>query len=127
MKFGKIKENSIFALLTGWDKFWNDPIKYRGVNESDHKMHFPVYSYEAAEFLICKRRVTALGIDTLSPEIVNDFPIHKLVLGESKYLIENLTNLEKMPFSGGIISIAPLKFQALSESPVRAIGMTLKN
>ena len=44
-------------------------------------MHFPGWSVEAAQFLIEKRNIAGIGIDTLSPETEFPFPVHFYVLG----------------------------------------------
>ena len=116
-----IPSNSIVVCKTGWDKYWGDPTKYRGIQE-DKKMHYPGFSYDAVQFLNEKRDIAGIGSDTLSPETNIKFPIHLYLLGKNKFIVENLTNLERMPEYGGVISVFPLKIADITESPVRACG-----
>jgi len=86
-------------------------------------MHFPVFSLEAVKFLNEKREIAGIGIDTLSPETNLAFPIHCYILGKGKYIVENLTNLGRMPEFGGLVTVLPLKIADLTESPVRVYGL----
>lgn len=121
-KYGKILPNSFVIGFTGWQKFWHDPAKYRNL-QSDGKMHFPGFSKASAEFLL-ERDIAGLGIDTLSPDGSDNeiFPVHHLVLGEGKYIVENLAHLEKMPKYGGYVLVLPIKIGIGTEACVRCIG-----
>lgn len=120
-KWGKIPENSLFFLYTGWDRFWKDTERYRNC-DSKGKMRYPGYSKEAALFLL-KRNVVGIAIDTLSPDGTNvGFPVHEILLGSSKYILENVANLSKMPAKGAFAFIFPMKVFEGAEAPVRAVG-----
>jgi len=120
----KILEQSLVLCYTGWDRYWNDKQKYRGINEKDGIMHFPVWSLEAVKFLDQSRNVAGIAIDNLSPENNSNpmFPIHSYILGRGKYIVENVANATSMPAYGGIVSVLPMKVDKISESPVRMIG-----
>ena len=119
---GKIVKGVFVAIHTGWSKRWPDRTAYRNEDQSG-KMHFPGVSSQAAEYLL-EREVVGLGIDTLSPEGTNeDYPVHQIFLGSSKYIVENLANLNQMPSSGASILVLPLKIQGATESPIRAVGL----
>jgi len=121
-RYGLIPEKSLVVGLTGWDKFWNVPDKYRN-SDASGKKHFPGFSIEAAEHLI-EREIAGIGIDTLSPDGTNTgFPVHELILGSSKYIVENLTYLQKLPPKGAFVIIFPLKIQGGAESAVRAVAL----
>ncbi|MEM8728202.1 MAG: cyclase family protein, partial [Chlamydiota bacterium] len=88
-EYGRIQENSFVAFYTGWSRHWNNPKQYR----NNHS--FPSMSESAAHLLI-SRNVTGIGIDTLSPDLpTSRFPVHKIILGAGKYIVENVHNLEK--------------------------------
>lgn len=123
---GKIEPNSFFIGYTGWQDHWNNPTLYRNLDEKGI-MHFPGFSKEAAELLL-EREVVGIGIDTLSPDGSNlSYPVHILLLGAGKYLVENLCNLDKLPSKGFFVFLFPLKIQEGSESPIRAVGLIPKN
>lgn len=117
---GIISQGSCVMIKTGWDKFWNNPEKYR----NNH--FFPSVSAKAAKLLLM-RGVAALGIDTLSPDRPEDgFKVHQIFLGNSKILIENATNLDKMPAVGSHIMVLPIKIKEGTEAPVRLLGLLKK-
>lgn len=119
-KYGVITKNTIVIFNTGWGKFWHDPIKYR------NDLKFPTLSKEVAELLL-KRNVVGVGIDTLSPDSADSgFPVHQILLGAGKYIIENVANANLLPPSNSIVIGLPLRVEGGTESPVRLIAM-IKN
>lgn len=120
---GKVSKGSLFVGYTGWEKYWGDTDAFRHVGEDGH-MHFPGFTAEAAELLL-ERGVVGVGIDTFSPDGSNShgyYPVHQLVLGAGKYIVENLANLGKMPPKGGRILCLPMKVRDGAEAAIRAVG-----
>ncbi len=114
--FGQIAANSMVFIYTGWSRYWADPEKYR------NNLQFPSVSEEAAELLLT-RNICGLGIDTLSPDCSESgFPVHKLLLGAGKYMIENVANLNKLPAKGAYSLALPMKIGDGTEAPVRLIA-----
>ncbi len=121
-KYGAIPEGSLVCAMTGWEKYWNDPDRYRNPDEKG-KMHFPGFSAESAAVLV-ERKVAGIGIDTLSPDGSNDgFPVHEIILGAGKYILENLAQLSRMPARGAFAIVFPPRTRDASESPIRAAGL----
>lgn len=121
-KHGVIPPKSLVIGYTGWGKYWNDVDKYRSP-DAQGKMHYPGFSAEAAELLL-QRQIAGIGIDTLSPDGSHkSFPVHHLILGAGKYILENLANLDQMPSSGAYAIVLPMKVRAGTEAPVRAIAL----
>lgn len=116
-KFGPIAKGSCVMVKTGWSKFWNEPLRY-------HNNHiFPSVSPEAAENLL-ERGVSALGIDTLSPDKPEDgFKVHQTFLSAGKILIENVAHLDSMPQIGAFVMLLPIKIKDGTEAPVRLVGL----
>ena len=81
-KHGKIRPGSAVLLRTGWSKRWPDERRYLGDDTPGDasNLHFPSYRLEAAKFLIRKRQVSMIGVDTASidPGTSQDFPVHRL-------------------------------------------------
>jgi kynurenine formamidase len=120
---GKIPEGAIVILRTGWSSRWPDVQKYRNM-DAKGVMHFPGYSTDAAvRFML--RKVSALGIDTLSIDYgpSQEFPVHKLVLGDGLYQIENLADLSALPESGAFLVVAPIKLEGGSGGPARVFAI----
>ena len=119
--FGKIPKGAFVAISTGWDVNWAKE-KYR--NEKQGKMHFPSISLDAAE-LLCERDVSGIGVDTLSPDCQDlSFPVHKLVLGQRRYIVENLANLSKVQPVGSYCTMMPMNMKGATEAPIRAVAVT---
>lgn len=123
--YGIIKEKSLVIGYTGWDRYWNNVEKYRNVGP-DQKMHFPAFSAEAAEILL-ERKVAGIAIDTLSPDCLDaSFPVHKLILGQGKYIIENIAGCSSMPALGALVVALPLNMEDATEAPMRIVGIVPK-
>lgn len=120
---GQIPAKSMVLGYTGWSKYWPDVKQYQNM-DANGIMHFPGWSKAAAELLV-ERDVVAVGIDTLSIDagIAADFAIHQVILGNDKYQIENLTNLDKLPPKGATVFALPIKIKGGSEAPIRAIAI----
>ena len=120
-KHGSIKKNSFVIIHTGWSQYWEEPSKY-------HNGHlFPSVDGQAAKLLL-KRNIAGLGIDTLSPDRPKDgFPVHQHLLGNDKYIVENIANAQLLPAVGSYTLALPIKASGATEAPIRLIGLlTLK-
>jgi kynurenine formamidase len=121
-RYGKIPERSVVVGNTGWSRYWNEPEKYRNLNEKG-EIQIPSFSAEVGPLLLA-RNIAGIGIDTLSPDSEGgEYPIHQMNLSMNKYIIENLTNLEQLPKQGGYILAFPTKIVGGSEAPIRAIAL----
>lgn len=115
-KHGMIPPNALAIIYTGWDRHWENPEKY-------HNEHvFPSLDLHAAEMLL-SRNIAGIGIDTFSCDTGNEgFPIHRLILGADKYLIENVANARHLPAKGAKIVALPQKVAGATEAPLRLIA-----
>lgn len=117
---GQIPNGSIVLLHTGWSKRWHNFEDYKNT-DINGRMHFPGYSKEAASFLVEKRHIKGVGIDTLSVDCGNcsDFPVHHNINGAGKFILENVANLDKLPPKGATLIIAPIKIEGGSGGQCR--------
>lgn len=116
-QYGMIAKNALVIFHTGWSKFWSDKSKY--INNH----HFPSVAKVVAEILL-EREVCGLAIDTLSPDCPGSiFPVHQLMLGASKYIIENIAHADALPPVGACVIALPLKIKNATEAPLRMIGL----
>ena len=118
--YKKIQAGSVVLMRTGWEKYWSNKKRYLN-QDTQGTMHFPGFSEEAVKFLVKKRKINGIGIDTLSIDSGNskDFSGHQVLFKQNKFALENLANLDKLPPIGSTIIIAPLKIEGGSGSPVR--------
>jgi kynurenine formamidase len=109
-----VTAGSIVLLFTGMDK------------EYGKQAYFEDYPEVSAEFCqrLVDKKIKMLGLDSASPDRF-PYSIHKQLLANGIYLIENLTNLAKLAGKKSFEVIAlPLKIKANS-SPARVLARTL--
>jgi len=106
-----VKDNSIVLLYTGYDKFYGTTKYYQ-----EH----PVVDISFCKFLLSKN-IKMLGIDMPSPDRY-PFEVHKFLFENRIFILENLTNLDKLigVLEFEVIAL-PIKIKADS-SMTRAIA-----
>lgn len=115
-EYGEIKRNSFVIFNTGWSKHWKDKEKYR------NNLKFPSIHESTAKVLLDKE-IAGIGIDTISPDSENSFPVHRIMLNAGKYIVENVANLDEVPSLGAKILVMPLKMKEATESPIRLVAL----
>lgn len=97
-----IEENSVVLLYTGFDEFY-------GMEK--YFTNHPILSAELSDFLISKK-IKILGMDMPSPDR-SPFTIHKALLSNGIFVLENVTNLQELLKINSFEVIAlPLKISA---------------
>jgi kynurenine formamidase len=121
---GRIPENAVVMVYTGWDERWTDYERYKNA-DSKRILHFPGFSLEAAKLLVDDRNIAGIGIDTLSVDygMSKDFAVHHLVHGKGKYHLENVANLGNVPATGAWLVIAPIKIENGTGGPARIFAL----
>ena len=115
-EYGEPKAGSFIAFSTGWSEKFHDKDAYRA------NLKFPGVRKEAVECFL-PYNIAGIGIDTLSPDgCDNRHPVHHLILGQGKYIIENLNQLDQLPVLGAYLIALPLKIDGGTECPIRAIA-----
>ena len=124
---GQITEGTIVLLRTGWSTRWGNRLEYLGDSTKGDasKLHFPSYGPDAARLLVEQRRVAALGVDVASIDrgMSTDFMVHRIAAAANVPGFENLTNLDQLPPTGAVVIALPMKIEAGSGGPLRAIAM----
>lgn len=114
---GMIPPRAFVIIHTGWEYYWNEPDRFR------NNYAFPSISAQAAQFLLM-RDIAGLGIDTLSPDTPSSgYPVHALVLGAGKYIVENVANAAMLPPTGSFSLALPIKIAGGVEAPMRLIAL----
>lgn len=114
---GSINKKSFVIFYTGWSKYWANREKYR------NNYKFPSMHEDTAKMLL-ERDIVGLGVDALSLDVGSGgFPVHRIILGGDKYLVENIANVDKLPRSGAKVFIMPMKIKGATEAPVRIFAM----
>jgi len=109
-----IREVDFLVIRTGWDRYW-------GMDR--YFVDYPVLTVEAAEWL-GKCMLKGIGIDAISVDDTDShhFPVHRALLKADTVIIENLTDIGKIPGGVFFISCFPLRLDNADGSPVRAVA-----
>lgn len=121
---GQIPLGAVVMARTGWDSRWNSARSYRNA-DAKGVMHFPGYSEDAARFLAEGRNALGLGIDTpsLHHGSTKSLSVNQYTSAHGLYVLTNVANLERMPASGAIAMVAPMKVAGGSAAPVRILAL----
>jgi hypothetical protein len=125
---GQLEENTIVLFRTGYGKFYPDREKYFGTGlkgvEAIPLLHFPGIDPATTKWLVEKRNIKALGLDTPSMDYgqSKDFQTHRILLDKNKPGFENVANLDKLPLKGIYVVALPMKIGKGSGAPLRIIA-----
>jgi kynurenine formamidase len=126
-RFGRISDNGIVLIRTGWGKHWPNRKLYLGSDTPGDtaNLHFPGISKEAAEFLATQRKIDGVGVDTASLDYgqSKDFIAHRILNGASIYGLENVANLDQLPPTGATLIALPMKIKGGTGGPTRIIAI----
>jgi kynurenine formamidase len=113
-KHGKIQNFASIIFFTDWQK---------NLNKKFYFTNNPGLSKSATDYLVSKK-INLVGIDSPSIDIGIDksFTAHKILAKNNILIVENLSNLEKIPTLEFNFIILPLKLKGATGSPVRAIA-----
>lgn len=124
---GPIAEGTIVLLRTGWNTRWGNRLEYLGDSTKGDasNLHFPSFGPDAVRLLVEQRRVAALGVDVASIDrgMSTDFMVHRIAAAAEVPGFENLTNLDQLPATGAVVIALPMKIEAGSGGPLRAIAL----
>ena len=114
-KNGEIKNFSSIIFFTDWQK---------NLNKKFYFTNNPGLSKSATNYLVSKK-INLVGIDSPSIDLGTDkrFTVHKILAKNNILIVENLSNLEKIPTLEFDFIILPLKLKDATGSPVRAIAI----
>jgi kynurenine formamidase len=122
-RHGRIREGSIVCMDSGWAAKVDDPLQFKG-GAAFPDYHFPGFSVEAAMWLAERRKVTGIGVDTISldPGDSATFPVHVNFLATDRYGLEGLNNLDKIPPRGAVAYVGLIPWEEGSGGPCRVIA-----
>ncbi len=125
----QIPKQSIVLLQTGHARYYPDKEKYLGTSQRGEEalkdLHFPGLSPEAASWLVEKRNIKAIGIDTPSIDYGQSttFRSHVILLEQNIPAFENLADLSQLPPHGFEVVALPMKIKGGSGAPLRIIAL----
>jgi kynurenine formamidase len=119
----------IVLIRTGFGRFWPDREKYLGTAETGRaavsQLHFPGLDPSAADWLVTRRRVRMVGIDTASIDHgqTRDYPAHVRLFRDGVPAIENIANADRLPAKGFTLVALPMKIAGGSGAPCRVVAI----
>lgn len=126
---GRIPDDAIVMLYTGYSRFWPDRIKYMGTDklglDGVKELHFPGLHPDAAAWLVQNRKISAIGLDTPSIDYGQSqlFESHQTLFKGNIPAFENVANLDKLPPKGALVIALPMKIKGGSGGPLRIIAL----
>src|SRR5690606_17622443 len=99
-------EDKIVLLRTGFGKYWPDRGKYLGTTatgrEGVAQLRFPGLDPIAADWLVSRRKIRAVGLDTASIDYgqTQDYGSHVRLCRDNVPALENVANLDRLPEMG---------------------------
>ena len=130
---GRIPDASIILIDTGSAKYWPDKNQYMGTskrgNEGVAELKFPGLHPKAAKFLVTKRNIKAIGLDTPSIDYGGStlFQSHQILYMKNVPAFENVANLDRLPLTGFTIIALPMKIKDGSGAPLRIVAYVPNN
>ncbi len=122
-RHGRIPRGALVLMDSGWAERADDAQSFRNA-DAQGRLHFPGFSAEAAEWLVERRTIRGIGVDTLSldPGESTSFGAHINVLGANRYGIEGLANLGRLPREGAEVVVGVIPLQEGSGGPCRVLA-----
>ena len=123
-RYGRIPDNAAIMMSSGWATRITSQDSYRNTDSSG-VMHFPGFSKAAIEMLLTERKISGIGVDTLSldhgPSAT--FDVHFMLLGANRWGLENVANLDAIPPSGAMLVVGAPKVASGSGGPTRVMAL----
>jgi kynurenine formamidase len=126
-RHGSLPEGGWLLYRTGWDARAQDQQAFLNANQTGP--HTPGIDIELARWLANESRLVGIGVETVGTDagaahsFDPPFPCHQFMLGANKYGLTQLANLAKLPPTGAVLVVAPLKIVKGSGSPCRALAL----
>ena len=126
---GRIPRGAIVLFKTGFASRWPNSAAYLGTSERGDdavaKLHFPGLHPDAAEWIVGRRAVKAVGIDTASIDFGQStlYKSHQTLYARDVPALENLASLDRLPPTGSLLIALPMKIGGGSGAPVRVVAV----
>jgi len=124
---GSLPEGGWLLYRTGWDSRAHDQAAF--LNADDTGPHTPGIEVECSRWLAEDTPIVGIGVETVGTDagaahsFDPPFPCHRFMLGARKYGLTQLANLVRLPATGAVVLVAPLKIARGSGSPCRALAL----
>jgi kynurenine formamidase len=126
-KYGRIPDGAWVLVRSGWASRANDAAAFN--NAGDDGPHTPGMGASGARFLTEERNIVGVGVETIGTDAGQafrenpPFPNHATMHGAGKYGLTSLVNLDRLPPTGAVLVVLPMKVEGGTGSPVRPIAL----
>ncbi|XP_077520405.1 isatin hydrolase-like [Amblyomma americanum] len=119
---GRIPNGALVVARTGRSKLWPNREAYLGIDEHGSR-HFPTFSTEAAQFLVERRNIYGVGLDSPSVDLSKASSTHRTLAAHNVYKLKNLADLSRVPAYGAKAIVLPIKVCRASGAPARVVAI----
>ena len=122
-KNGRIPERACLAMNSGWAHHVNTP-KFKNPN-ADGAHQQPAFHIDAIKFIMEERNVVSIAVDTFSFDNLHspEYDVHYAWLGDERWGIEVVNNLDDVPAVGATIVVGQPKIQGGTGGPNRVMAL----
>ena len=122
-KNGRIPERACLAMNSGWAHHVNTP-KFKNPN-ADGAHQQPAFHIDAIKFIMEERNVVSIAVDTFSFDNLHspEYDVHYAWLGDERWGIEVVNNLDDVPAVGATIIVGQPKIQGGTGGPNRVMAL----
>lgn len=122
-RHGRIPRRALVCMNSGWDSRVGDRASYLNPDASG-VFHFPGFSLEAVEWLLDRRDIQGIGVDTSSLDFGPSatFVVHTTLLGAERYGLEGVANLGRVPANRATVFVGLIPWEEGSGGPCRVIA-----
>lgn len=122
-RHGRIPRGAVVCMHSGWESRAGSVQTYRNA-DAGGVMRFPGFGKPAVDWLLARRAIRGVGVDTLSLDHGSSttFDVHVTLLGADRYGVENLRNLAALPPRGATLYLGVVPWREGSGGPCRAFA-----
>jgi kynurenine formamidase len=123
---GRVPDGAWVLLRTGWGSRAHDQTAFLNVGENGPETPGP--DVDAARWLAGERAISGFGVETVGIDAGSaggfdpPFPLHNFLLGTGRLGLTQLANLDRLPTTGALIVVAPLRLVGGTGSPSRVLA-----
>jgi kynurenine formamidase len=127
---GRIPDGAWLLLRTGWSVRGGSQDAF--LNADDAGPHTPGPSVAASRWLADERGITGFGVETVGIDAGQAggmdpaFPAHHFLLGAGKLGLTQLQQLDRLPPTGALVLVQPLRLVGGTGSPARVLAFVAR-